>query len=388
MQQKLIRSATVLQHLLCSICSTFRVMNPQVAETLFLLSFGHLFGLYNPNQLASALRIPKSRLYRHLTELSPDQWKRVLIEIAGTMAIEHIRDTESKSDATKSRHRITISVDDTVLARYGKHLSYCYRWWSKKQNAAIWSQNVLAITIKIGVRIFPLNIRLVGKQGRGNTDKPSCLVSMIDEVLKFFDTKEVNLRAYPITFDSWYGSHSLIESLTGRGFESILIHGKNNYVMTIDKKCAKLSVHKKSVTLCENQWGCNKPVYRARAVSGTFGSLVVLFFSDMGQMRTMLVFGKSLRCAEILKIWGQHHGIEQFWRLMKSNMKLSEMSLSSRRGASASVGVKVLGYLVLVNMRVSTGRSFHQIQMELSGQRELFGAIMAHFHEHDTGEYG
>ena len=69
-------------------------------------------------------------------------------------------------------------------------------------------------------------------------------------------------------------------------------------------------------------------------------------------------------------------------------MKLSEMSLSSRNGAYASVGIKVLGYLVLVNMRVSTGRTFHQIQLELSGQRERFGAIMAHFHEHDTGEYG
>ena len=172
-------------------------MNPQVAETLFLLSFGHLFGLYNPNQLASALAIPKASLYRHLTELSIDQWKRVLIEIAGTMAIEHIQDTESKSDATKSRHRITLSVDDTVLARYGKQLSYCYQWWSKKQNAAIWSQNVLAITIKIGARIFPLNIRRIGKQGRGNTDKPSCFVSMIDEVLDFFDAKGVNLRAYP-----------------------------------------------------------------------------------------------------------------------------------------------------------------------------------------------
>ena len=37
MQQKLIRSATILQQLLCSICSTFRAMNPKVAETLFLL---------------------------------------------------------------------------------------------------------------------------------------------------------------------------------------------------------------------------------------------------------------------------------------------------------------------------------------------------------------
>ena len=53
MHQQLIRSAIVWQYFLCSIGSTFRVMNPQVAETLFLLSFGHLFGLYNPNQLAA-----------------------------------------------------------------------------------------------------------------------------------------------------------------------------------------------------------------------------------------------------------------------------------------------------------------------------------------------
>lgn len=56
-----------------------------------------------------------------------------------------------------------------------------------------------------------------------------------------------------------------------------------------------------------------------------------------------------------------------------------------KKGAYLSVGIKVLGYLVLVNMRVSTGRSFHQIQMELSGQRKMFGAIMAHFHEHEYG---
>ena len=73
---------------------------------------------------------------------------------------------------------------------------------------------------------------------------------------------------YPITFDSWYGSHKLVEILKSKGFESILIHGKNNYVMTIDKKCAKLSVHQQSVRLYENQWGCNKPVYRMSAESG------------------------------------------------------------------------------------------------------------------------
>ena len=98
------------------------------------------------------------------------------------------------------------------------------------------------------------------------------------------------------------------------GFETILVHGKSNYVMTIDEKRAKLSEHKKSIQLLSNQWGCDKPVYRTKATSPTFGKVVVLFFADRGKVRTMLVFGKPLRACEILCIWSQHHGIEQCWQ--------------------------------------------------------------------------
>ena len=43
------------------------------------------------------------------------------------------------------------------------------------------------------------------------------------------------------------------------GFDNILIHGKNNYVMDIDNTSKKLSEHKKAVELSPEQWGCNKP---------------------------------------------------------------------------------------------------------------------------------
>ncbi len=65
------------------------------------------------------------------------------------------------------------------------------------------------------------------------------------------------------------------------GFDSILIHGKNNYVMDIDNKSKKLSEHKKEVELNTEKWGCDKPHYRTQATSRTFGSLVLLFFLDM-----------------------------------------------------------------------------------------------------------
>lgn len=378
MQQHLIKSAMYFQILLYS---NFRKMTSQLREVLLLLSTGHLFGLYNPHQLATALAIPTATLYRHLKSLSLYQWKCLLMRIGCAVAIAEVQDAETKSASTQSRRRITMSVDDTNDPRYGKLLSYCYKWWSKKHNNVIKGRNVLGITIKIGHMIIPLNICIVSKQGRGNTDKLSCFIVMLKEVLDIFDASGVDLRKYPITFDSWYGSHQLVESLSDIGFDRILIHGKSNYVMDIDNETAKLSQHKKRIELKSEQWGCDKPHYRTQAISQTFGSLVILFFMDMGKIRTMLVFGKPLRSSEILRIWYQHHGIEQLWRHLKTDLKLSKISLEGRQGAYIGLGVKILSYLLMQHLSRLTRKTFHQIQLELSGKRQMLSDLSEHFHE-------
>ncbi len=194
------------------------------------------------------------------------------------MAVDFITNTESKSASTKSRQCITISVDDTNLPRAAETLASCSNYYSTKHNTPIWCQNILGITLKVGDRVIPLDMRLASKQGRGNTDKPTLVITMIEEVLAFFDTQGIDLRKYPITFDSWYASRKLVETLSELGFTSIVIHGKNNFVMTIGDTTAKLSAHKKHIDLREDQWGCDKPVYRVKAVSPTFGECIVIFF--------------------------------------------------------------------------------------------------------------
>ncbi len=59
---------------------------------------------------------------------------------------------------------------------------------------------------------------------------------MLKEVVSFFDGTGIDIRNYPITFDSWYGSRDLINTLREIGFETILVHGKSNYALTIDEK--------------------------------------------------------------------------------------------------------------------------------------------------------
>ena len=157
--------------------------------------------------------------------------------------------------------------------------------------------------------------------------------------------------------------------------------------MTIGKEKAKLSEHKKSIQLLPNQWGCNKPVCRTKGSSRTFGDVVLLFFQDGRKIQTMMVFGKPLRACEILRIWSQHHGIEQFWRHLKTDLKLSAMSLEGRHGAYANLGVKVMSYLLGQQVSRSVRKTFHQTQLELTGQRQMLSVLSKHFHDEWTRKH-
>ncbi len=383
MQYHLIKSTIFFQDLLSSY---FRRITQQIVETLVLLCVSHLFGLYNPNQVADALKLPKARLYRRLAALSLYHAKALNLRLGCAMAVDFIKDAESKSASTQSRRRITLSIDDSNLPREGETLAYTSTYYSKKHKTPIWCQNVLGMTLTVGDRVIPLDVRLVSKQGRGNTDKPSLVMAMIQEVLECFDTQGIDLRKYPITFDSWYGSRKLVDALSDFGFTSILVHGKNNYVMRIGDRKAKLSAHKKRIQLSEDQWGCDKPVCRLKAESPTFGNCVIIFFRDRRKIRTLLVFGKPLRTCEALRIWAQHHGIEQFWRYLKSSLRVSAMSLESRHGAYVSLGIKVMSYLMLLQISISERRTFHQIQLQLTGERQMLIEFMAHFHKPNPKE--
>ena len=362
----------------------FRQDKAEAVEVLTWLLTGHLFGLYNLNQLADVLEIPKSSLYHHLSGWSLFQWKRLLLVIGCHRALELLEQTLSMSGATQSRRRITVGVDDTVQGRDGKLISYCYSWYSGRFHQVLKGQNILAVTLKVGDVVIPLCVRLVSKQGRANTSKPTLLIEMMSEIAAFFSQHGIAITDYPVTFDSWYGSQPLREALEQIGFQQILVHAKGSYVFTIDDHHHRLSVHKRTIELVENQWGCDCACARAKAKSPTFGKLILLFFASGTTIRCMMVFGKPLRSAEILSIWRQHHGIEQFWRNLKSIIHLSEMNLHRRDGAYASLGVKVLAYLMLTDVSRATGLTLHQITLKMSGNRALLAGVLSHFQPSTT----
>ena len=115
MQDKLTKSTMFFQDLFSSY---FHRMRQQVVETLLLLCVCHLFRLDNPNQVADALGLPKTPLYRSLGSLSLYHAKGLNLRLGCAMTVDLIKDTESKSAATQSRRCITLSVDNSNLQKH------------------------------------------------------------------------------------------------------------------------------------------------------------------------------------------------------------------------------------------------------------------------------
>ena len=92
----------------------FRKNNPIAFEVLMVLAVAHLFGFYNPKQLADFLEVPHQQFYTELKDWSVYHVKKMLLRFMVKQAAEHLKPVMSKSAATRSRAGMTL-LDCCVL---------------------------------------------------------------------------------------------------------------------------------------------------------------------------------------------------------------------------------------------------------------------------------
>jgi hypothetical protein len=294
----------------------------------------------------------------------------------------------AKSAATKSRAGITLSVDNSVIDRMGKLLRCTWSWYSGRWKKVVTGQDLLGIVLTINGNVFPLYLWFCAKQGRANTDKPSLLLSMLARLKQDFTDRNLTVTDIPITMDSWFVSQDVKQKLRELGFHKIIIAGKGNYVFTIHGTKHPASSWKTLLPLKESQWGIDVAACRVKALSPTFGD-VVLFFYRKSTTRNYYLLDFSptpLRGAEIWRIWMQHVWIEWFWKLLKTVLKITAMRLRGV-GLYAGLLIKVLAYLLVLRVkahRALSQFSFTQLMRQIQRDGTLQELMQEHFHLPDS----
>jgi hypothetical protein len=362
----------------------FRKNNPIAFEVLMVLAVAHLFGFYNPKQVADFLEVPHQQFYTELKDWSVYQVKKMLLRFMVKQAAEKLKPVMSKSAATRSRAGTTLSIDNSVIDRFGNLLRCTWNWYSGRYHKVIRGQDLLGIVFTIQHIALPLHLLFCPKQGRYHTTKADLLIFMLTQLKTAFLREGLDITQFPLTMDSAYVSQELRARLHQLGFIDIIIAGKGNYVLTIDAQKWDASTWKKVLMLEEPKWGIDVPSCRIWGYSPTFGSLILFFFrkSTTHSYYLMNFSQRSLRGAEIWHIWKQHHVIECFWKIMKSIFQLRSMQLQGD-GLYTALLIKVFAYLLTLRLQaqgVFSKLTITEIMRKVRREEDLRDFLMTHFH--------
>ena len=362
----------------------FRKNNPVAFETLMVLAVAQVFGFYNPKQLADFLEVPHQKFYAELKGWSVYHVKKMLLRFMVKQAAEQLRSVLSKSAATRSRAGVTLSIDNSVIDRFGKLLRCTYRWHSGRHHKVVRGQDLLGIVLTIYNIALPIHLLFCPKRGRYHTKKADLLIFMLSQLKTEFLREGVDITQFSLTLDSGYVSQELRVQLHQLGFSLIIIAGKGNYVFTIDHQKQDALTWKKELILQEAQWGIDVPACRIRGDSPTFGALILFFFRKTTTRSYYLMnFSQvSLRGAEIWHIWKQHHIVEGFWKIMKSIFHIASMHLPGD-GIYTGLLIKVMTYLLTLRLQaqgVFFKLTMIQIMRKLRREEDFRDFLETHFH--------
>ena len=120
-QQEFVWFFTIFHH-------EFRKNNPIAFEVLIVLAVAHVFGVSNPQQLADFLEVPPQQFSTALKDWSIYHVKQMLLRFMVKPAAEKLTPVMSKSAATRSRAGTTLSIDNSVMDRFGNLLRWTWSW--------------------------------------------------------------------------------------------------------------------------------------------------------------------------------------------------------------------------------------------------------------------
>jgi AraC-like DNA-binding protein len=348
-------------------------------EVVMILLVGILWGLFNPHQVAQHLGISPKQLYATLNSLSATSWRRLLETMMLEQALAQLRAYAQSSAATKSRRQASLSIDDSVVRRFGKVLSYLWPWYSGQFKHVVRGQDVLGIVLRMGDQIIPLRLVFVSKQGRGPTTKPALLMRELEHLKAYFAGEGIDLTALGVSLDSWWLGQDVSDDLARIGFDKQVIAAKKSLILESRDGRDSLGERKKRAVL-KHGWGQPRAAQRLRGENPTLGKVVAIMF-DHPRSKTFAVLcpARLLRTCEGLRLWSNHHAVETFWKRLKQWLGLGQMQSRGRRGAWAELCLRVLAYFLALGMFGSDARTLAQVTYWLRRQSTFAELINEHF---------
>ena len=95
--------------------TNFTRCDQESVEIMLMLAYGHMFDIFTPNQPIQIPGLNKNEVYGAMNSWSIYNLRKLFLNTGLAQVKEVVTEALTKSPATLSRMRITLSVDGTVI---------------------------------------------------------------------------------------------------------------------------------------------------------------------------------------------------------------------------------------------------------------------------------
>ena len=210
-----------------------------------------------------------------------------------------------------------LELDDTVLDKFGEHIFGVAWVYCSRLQKVVLGLNVVALIWTDGRRRIPIGIKLWRK---GHQSK----VVLAAKLLRW--AKRVGLQPDYVIMDSWYSARAILKQLRSYGW----------HFVTRLKKNRKFNGKKLS-----KQW----PHRFGHGQGKLSGGIEVLLVKD--GPRYLATSDLTLSLHQVKALYGQRQQIEEFFRLMRGQLRWGQCPARSQAAQVAHLHLCLIAYCAL-----------------------------------------
>lgn len=295
--------------------------------------------------------IGKNKPYRMLNRGTLGVWIRLLRRISAKLLIGIVKKYHQMSDATKSRHKVTLVVDSTTLLKLSEELGLVGVFWSSKlkKTASSIQLVVLYAVIGEGKLLIPLDMRIRKPDpqwsGRKCKEQPKLVIEMVRNLRTRCLSKGVNPRGWFIVMDSWYGSKDLLDEIDKLGF-IVTFEGKSNYVLFLNTERFSAAELAQEIRWRESNQRLIKYA-RANVTNPTFGKVTVVLFLDADELKYLVMKPNMISAVRIIVAYKLRWWIEEFFKICKSYLKIEKFQMVKENEVYGHICLRIMCFMVV-----------------------------------------
>jgi len=340
---------------------------------------GELFGHHTLTGLLKSVGIQSNQKNKKWSKLSHRQLFKWLNLYLKQAFLDDFKVLLVKSDSTWSRQNITVVGDESVFRQwleglkkeddpyYGKYFSgqFCKSVWGYK--SSVWG-------VMFNDRFYPIEIKFLSTDDTCSSIAQSCFETVSTFLLKCLEGYEKPLLH--VSVDSGFNNKELLLKIESKGFVPICVP-KNSHIIEYNGNRLKISELKEiykekeeAFTLkCEKEKALKlksgEPispengqaqafVWRQKVQYQMHGkNVILLLFRLKNSNKVSVVFTTDLnaKAITIRRHWFTRTSIEQFFRLMKTTLKLQESKSENYQGFVKKFSLTCLKACFVLDLR-------------------------------------